>query len=146
MLSSLAYVSTAVHKLSNESLSNLIEKAASRNDSLGVTGLLLYSDGLFMQCLEGSKESLDMLMRSIRSDPRHFDLIVLWQDEISNREFPDWGMAARSPDAGLRTMSNGQKIDEWLKHSVDKKKSAVRLLLEDFWHRFDKHNVNPRLQ
>jgi hypothetical protein len=126
--------------LSHESLSSLSEEASARNDSRCLTGLLLYSNGNFMQCLEGSKESIGTLMRSINSDPRHFGLIVLEEGNISNREFANWGMAARSPDRGLTTMSHSNAIDVWLNTSIDEKKSSARFLLEDFWQRVAGHH------
>jgi hypothetical protein len=142
MLHSLIYVSTAVHKLSNELLSSLAEQSSSRNGPLDVTGLLLYSDGNFMQCLEGPKEAIDILMKSIYSDGRHFGLVVLSDDEIKNREFPEWGMAVRSPDAGLTTMARSQSIDVWLNTSIDEKKSFARILLGNFWQRVNGHKFN----
>jgi hypothetical protein len=142
MLHSLIYVSTAVHKLSNELLSGLSEQSSSRNGPLDVSGLLLYSDGNFMQCLEGPKEAIVILMKSISSDSRHFGLIVLSDDEIQNREFPDWGMAVRSPDAGLETMARSQSIDVWLNTSIDEKKSFSRVLLGKFWQGVNGHKFN----
>ena len=135
MLYSLVYVSTADKSLSNESLSKLTENAYSRNCSLDVSGMMLYSDGNFIQCFEGPKESIDLLMVSIRSDHRHFGLTALWEDEISNREFADWAMGVRSPDAGFRTMARSQAFDVWLNTRVEEKKSVPRILLEDFWQR-----------
>jgi hypothetical protein len=132
---SLIYVSTAVDKLSKESFSSLAIQSSLRNHLLGVTGLLLYSDGNFMQCLEGPKAAIDSLMRSITSDSRHFGLVVLCYDEIQIREFPDWDMAIRSPDAGLMTLANFQTIDVWFNTSVYEKKSFARVLLEGFWQR-----------
>jgi hypothetical protein len=140
MLYSLVYVSTSVDELSKQSLTNLIEKASKRNDSLAVTGLLLYSDGNFMQCLEGPHESIEILMKSIRSDSRHYGHFVLWEGEISNREFIGWGMAARSPDAGLSKMSHYQSIDVWLNSSKDVGASPASDLLEGFWRRVCEHH------
>jgi hypothetical protein len=140
MLYSLVYVSTAVVVPSHESLTSLTDQASARNVSLGVTGLLLYSGGNFMQCLEGSKESIDTLMMSINSDHRHFGVIVLLYEKISKREFVDWGMAARSPDTGLKTMPHLGAIDVWLNTSSDEKKCPAHALLVDFWQRVDKHH------
>ena len=78
VLHSLVYVSTTVDAMSHKSLSSLTEQASARNESLGVTGMLLHSDGNLMQCLEGSKESIDVLMKSITSDRRHSGHIVLF--------------------------------------------------------------------
>lgn len=135
MLHSLVYVSTAVDAMSHKSLSSLSEQASARNDSLGVTGLLLYSDRKFMQCLEGSKESIDVLMKSITSDRRHSGLLVLFENEISNREFAEWGMAAVSPDAGFTAMVNAQQIGDWLTTSFNVEKNPGRFLLTTFYQR-----------
>jgi hypothetical protein len=139
---SLIYVSTAVDKLSKESFSSLANQSSLRNHSLGVTGLLLYSDGNFMQCLEGPKYAIDSLMKSITSDSRLLGLVVLCFDKIQIREFPDWDMAVRSPDAGLTKLANSQTIDAWLNTSVNEQKSFARVLLENFWRGVNGRNCN----
>jgi hypothetical protein len=126
--------------MSHDSLSSLAEEASARNVTLGVTGLLLYSGGNFIQCLEGPKESIDILMKSINSDPRHLGVIVVWEGDVLNREFVNWGMAARSPDKGLTTISHSPSIDVWLNASIDEEKSPPRVLLEDFWQRVYRHH------
>jgi hypothetical protein len=135
MVYTLIYVSTAREKQSKESLSSLTDKASNRNVALGVSGMLLYSLGNFMQCLEGSKESIDILMQSISSDSRHSGLLVLWEGETSNREFSDWGMAADSPDVGLTQIASSRAVGDWLNTSIDAPKGITRVLLEGFWQR-----------
>jgi hypothetical protein len=81
-------------------------------------------------------------MKSITSDSRHVGLVVLCYDEIKIREFPDWDMAVRSPDAGLMRLANSQTIDVWLNTSVNEQKSFSRVLLENFWRRVNGHNYN----
>jgi hypothetical protein len=142
VVTSLIYVSTAAQKLSNELLSSLAEQSNARNVPLDVTGLLLYSDGNFMQCLEGPKEAIDILMKSIASDARHFGLIVLKEDEIQIREFPEWGMAVRSPGEDLETIARSQAIDVWLNTSIDEQKSFTRILLGNFWQGVTRHRFN----
>jgi hypothetical protein len=141
MLHSLIYVSTAIDKLSLASFSSLAQRASDRNALLDVTGILLYSDGNFMQCLEGPKESIDILMKTIAADPRHFGLMVLWEGKISKREFPGWGMTLRSPDVGFRAIPCAP-ADHWFKHSPAGKKSPVRVLLEGFWSAVDTGSIN----
>jgi hypothetical protein len=133
MVYTLIYVSTAREKQSKESLSSLTDKACKRNVTLGVSGMLLFSHGKFMQCLEGSKESIDILMQSISSDSRHSDVLVLWEGETSNREFSDWGMAANSTDVGLTQIASSKAIGVWLNTSIDAPKGIARVLLEGFW-------------
>jgi hypothetical protein len=135
MVHTLIYVSTARNKQSKDSLSRLTDQASKRNGTLGVSGLLLYSDGTFMQCLEGYKESVDTLMQSISSDSRHSGLHVLWEGKTSSREFSDWGMAADSPDVGLTQIASSKAIGVWLNRSIDAPKGIARVLLEGFWQR-----------
>jgi hypothetical protein len=79
-------------------------------------------------------------MKSISSDNRHFGLFVLCYDKIQIREFPDWDMAVRSPDAGLTTLASSQTIDVWFNASAYEQKSFARVLLENFWRGVNGHN------
>ena len=48
----------------------MLTEARERNQQLGVTGLLLYKDGDFIQLLEGDKATVKALFQdSIRKDP-----------------------------------------------------------------------------
>jgi Sensors of blue-light using FAD len=49
----IVYVSMAAHQLSLHELKHLQERAQQRNVQQDVTGVLLYSEGAFMQYLEG---------------------------------------------------------------------------------------------
>ena len=51
-LVSLSYVSSAVRKLDDHELLEVLRVARKNNERLGVTGMLLYHDGNFMQILE----------------------------------------------------------------------------------------------
>lgn len=50
----LIYLSSATHDLSDGTLKNLLRESQSRNASSGISGLLLYSEGNFIQIIEGS--------------------------------------------------------------------------------------------
>lgn len=88
----LIYVSSAVKELSEDELLDLLEEARARNLRQGVTGMLLYLGGNFIQVLEGEQEDVEDIYRSIAQDSRHSGLIVIEQEEISGRSFPDWSM------------------------------------------------------
>jgi len=51
----LVYVSSATELFSDTQLENLLLRSRQNNSTLGITGMLLYKDGNFMQCLEGPK-------------------------------------------------------------------------------------------
>ena len=81
-------------------LRKILNKSCENNARLGVTGLLLYKDGSFMQMLEGERETVEQLYAKIRRDPRHSGIIVLFRGETPEREFPDWSMGFRDLESG----------------------------------------------
>ena len=91
----LTYVSSAVKPFSQSELLDLLTKSRENNSKLGVTGMLLYKDGNFMQVLEGDEDTVRVLITKIASDPRHRGLIILLQGPLEERQFPDWSMGFR---------------------------------------------------
>ena len=90
---------------SEEELIQLLETSRQNNAKIGVTGMLLYKDGNFMQLIEGPEEAVRALHAKISIDPRHRGLITLLQGHQENREFQDWAMGFQSLDAaGLRKL------------------------------------------
>ena len=67
----LVYVSSAVKLFSDEELVQLLEASRENNSKIGVTGMLLYKEGNFMQLIEGPEESVRSLHAKISIDPRH---------------------------------------------------------------------------
>jgi hypothetical protein len=86
------YVSSATKLFDEAALLELLRKARGRNALVGVTGMLLYRDGNFMQVLEGPASALDEVLARIERDPRHHGLLVLSSKPIEQREFGDWSM------------------------------------------------------
>jgi hypothetical protein len=89
------YASAAVRLFSTSELTALLEKSRRNNTSLGLSGMLLYKDGNFMQVLEGEESAVRQLMTKIKGDPRHKGVIELLQGESEERQFPDWSMGFR---------------------------------------------------
>jgi hypothetical protein len=92
----LVYVSSALRPFTQDGLVTLLQKARARNASLGVTGLLLYRDGNFLQVLEGGDGAVRGIFRRIEADSRHADITVLLDEPITERSFPDWSMGFRN--------------------------------------------------
>lgn len=92
---SLTYVSSAVSPFSKEALVELTNQSARDNKLLGITGMLLYKDGNFMQALEGPEENVRRVHAKIAVDPRHRGLITLLQGPSEVRQFPNWAMSCR---------------------------------------------------
>jgi hypothetical protein len=98
MLSHLVYVSTASEPMGEEDLAALLEQSRARNERNGITGMLLYKNGRFIQLLEGQEESVLKVFDSIRRDERHHDVELLWLRYALYREFPDWTMGFQNVD------------------------------------------------
>jgi len=92
------YASSAVKPLSEQELEAHLNKYRLRNGKRGITGMLLYKDGNFMQCLEGPKKVVSALLAKIQFDPRHRNVIVLLSEENVRREFSEWTMGFKKVD------------------------------------------------
>lgn len=102
----LIYVSSAVAPFSQAELRDLLAKSRCKNSTLGVTGILLYRRGKFMQVLEGEETVVQPLYAKIAQDPRHRRLTVLFQGPQEQREFPEWSMGfCNVDDEDTRSLS-----------------------------------------
>jgi hypothetical protein len=95
----LIYVSSAVQLCSEKELEDLLTTSRKNNSAVGLTGMLLYKNGNFMQCIEGPKEAVCALETKIRSDPRHRGMIVLLREENAQPEFNEWAMGFKRLDS-----------------------------------------------
>lgn len=101
---SIAYVSSAAVAFNETKLQNLVAQCQRNNERLGVTGILVYSDGNFMQVIEGGELVTDELFSCIKRDARHHDVTTVHRHPISTREFQGWSMAYNIlPPRPLRT-------------------------------------------
>ncbi|NEV65158.1 BLUF domain-containing protein [Thiorhodococcus minor] len=75
-----------------EKLLGLLLECRRRNQALGVTGLLLYGNGTFLQAIEGDDEVIDELVSTILKDSRHENVQVLSRKSITEREYAEWSM------------------------------------------------------
>jgi hypothetical protein len=85
-------VSSATGLFSTEQLHELLAKARVANERDGITGMLLYKDGNFMQTIEGPAAAIDALRQRIELDPRHHGIIFLRSGSRSDRLFDGWSM------------------------------------------------------
>lgn len=88
----LLYVSTADHIMQETELQNILEQSRKYNGSNNVTGMLIYSNGAFMQLLEGDPEEITSLYAKISADPRHEKIIKIYERETESRRLGEWSM------------------------------------------------------
>jgi Sensors of blue-light using FAD len=89
------YVSSAVTPFSQPELVELLTLCREKNEKLGITGMLLYKDGSFMQLLEGEETTLRELYTVISRDERHCGILMLHKGFQEERQFTGWSMGFR---------------------------------------------------
>ena len=96
LMKCIAYVSRVVARKNGAmipaGLPEIFRLARKQNARDGITGILSYRKGYYIQVLEGSELAVDHLFSKIRNDPRHQQVTVLIDVPISERCFSDWDM------------------------------------------------------
>ncbi|MCU7555230.1 BLUF domain-containing protein [Alteromonas sp. ASW11-19] len=98
----LLYTSTARGEISPAVVDDILAISRRNNILHGVTGLLLYTQGAFLQVLEGAAEDVERTLGKIKKDPRHSHLQVLLKHAVSSRDFSNWAMAYRMLDESVQ--------------------------------------------
>lgn len=92
MLVRLLYASRAAQPIGEAELGAILKQSREHNPAEGLTGLLCYNDGVFIQMLEGGRNAVNGRYKRIVEDPRHKDVILLSYEEIRERQFAGWSM------------------------------------------------------
>ncbi len=80
-------------------VAQIAAQAAASNRQAGLTGCLLFMDGLFAQVLEGPAMAVEALFEAICRDFRHREVKLIDFGAASSRLYPDWHMAVLVDDA-----------------------------------------------
>ena len=86
----------------NQKLEDICTVSKEKNPEHGITGLLFYHAGNFLQAIEGEKIELESLMNVLEKDDRHKNITRVVDEEIHARGFPDWNMDTFNLDANER--------------------------------------------
>ncbi len=78
--------------MSYGALVEIMDFAQTRNVERGITGILCYGSGQFLQALEGERGAVNALYHRIATDGRHLDCQLVDVSEIAERAFPEWTM------------------------------------------------------
>jgi hypothetical protein len=122
---SLMYISQADEKTDELVLSNILNTARKTNKELGITGVLVYRKGWYLQYLEGEFSTVTTLFYDhILRDARHEDITPVLMEYTKTRQFANWNMGFFSSEIAissehftdLEQHSAGQFISEKLKH------------------------------
>ncbi len=88
----LIYMSRAVPELGYSDLRDIMAKSEVNNSQVGLTGLLCFGNGMFLQVLEGSRPAISQTYHRILQDPRHHSVELIAFDPVLQREFIEWSM------------------------------------------------------
>jgi hypothetical protein len=91
MLVRLLYASRAVDTSPRPSKPSSRSRA-STTPARGITGVLCYGGGVFLQAIEGGRSAVSELYGHIQRDPRHKNVELLHYEEIAERRFGGWTM------------------------------------------------------
>lgn len=74
-------------------ISDIMAACERHNRRSGITGVLVYDRGRFIQMLEGPQAAVDRIYARICEDTRHTEVTVLLKEPANERLFDDWAMA-----------------------------------------------------
>ena len=92
MLVRLLYASRLADTESATATESILAQSRSHNPASGITGILCYGGGIFLQALEGGRQQVSALYGHIQKDVRHKDVVLLHYEEIMERRFGGWTM------------------------------------------------------
>lgn len=92
MLVRLLYASRLADTESATATESILAQSRSHNPASGITGILCYGGGIFLQALEGGRQQVSALYGHIQKDVRHTDVVLLHYEEIMERRFGGWTM------------------------------------------------------
>jgi hypothetical protein len=92
----LLYISTSRQPITSPMLADILRVSRRNNFPCHVTGLLVVGGKRFLQALEGPEDAVQATFDRIHRDPRHYALVQLAREAISERSFPSWAMGAQA--------------------------------------------------
>lgn len=107
------YISMETRRLRQADILDILRTSRVKNTVRGLTGVLLYYDGMFLQVLEGESPKVEELLAVLRHDRRHKDMRILLEETIEQRHFPDWTMA-------FVDLAELPPEDRWLCRNLDR--------------------------
>ena len=98
LLYNLVYCSRATPGVDDAAVAGIIAASRRHNPARGITGLLVFGSGVFFQWLEGPRDNVLELMATLKTDPRHDQVVSLSEsEEVRERLFPEWDMELVTP-------------------------------------------------
>ncbi|KAJ3005788.1 hypothetical protein HKX48_000463 [Thoreauomyces humboldtii] len=123
----LIYVSQAVSTTSRD-LAAILDSARRRNAKDQISGILLYNNGQFMQCLEGKPELVQGVYNDISKDERHEHIAILLDHEVRRRDFDCWLMGFKDVSLDREFATQDDVIEADFLTAIERAGKGVSLL------------------
>ena len=94
----IVYISTTSKILTDSELTEMLMENYMNNRRAHITGMLIYTEGSFIQVLEGPADSLTKTYQDIIQDNRQKNIIKLAEDKLAAPNFDTWSMAFKATD------------------------------------------------
>ena len=82
----------------DQTLESIVSEAQLRNITDGITGILFFQQGRFIQLIEGYQSAVRDLSNRIAHDPRHDNMHIFLDEQVLNRSCPEWSMVSINLD------------------------------------------------
>lgn len=130
----LVYTSHSTQQFSEGDLILLLKQCRDSNKLNGITGMLLYLQGKFIQVLEGEKAMVETLYSNIKEDSRHTRIITVMQGTSPKRLFSGWTMGFKKLSfEEAHQLSGFQDIDIFFKQPITEDSNLLLVFLGLFY-------------
>lgn len=116
-----------------EDLAGLLAASRRKNARLGITGILLFDEGVFFQVLEGERVVVEELYETIAADERHARVRKIILEPIEERNFGEWSMGLS--DVGVAELRRIPGLNDFFTEGrsfMDLEEGRAKSLLEAF--------------
>ena len=134
----LVYTSRRKPDCSEEEISKILASCRKNNPLKKITGVLLYSEKMFIQYLEGDRKEIMSLYDAIKEDSRHERSVLISCGPLKERAFPNWHMGSKTlteDDIDFRTeisQKDKELLDAVLRGEQQEGLSALNLIKKFF--------------
>lgn len=122
----LIYKSRANQLIDWEFVKTLIGKSESKNQQVGITGVLLATRTHFLQVIEGDFDEINQLFMHIARDPRHEEIQLVSFTCVESRLFGGWAMHA------IGVFDFNQELTNDLIKQYGEEEGSVKFPVEDW--------------
>lgn len=121
----LIYTSKISRDIDSNGVQDIITSARTYNKQAAVTGVLLSNFDCFFQVLEGPDILVKLLFQKIKRDPRHRNVRLMSESQVSGRLFPHWNMSyLMVPDETSSVISS-----DWTQLSANECETIIELVV-----------------